>query len=79
MTEEELDAPMELCITRWEGHVRCAYLNDFRIAGGKPWGGGQTLKAWQGITVRDLARAIPSLRKELGLDYLGNPVAGDPK
>ena len=75
MTDEELDTPMDLTIIRWEGMLHCAYLNNHRIAGGKPWAGGDTAKEWKGITVRQLARAIPSLRKELGLDYLGNPAA----
>ena len=72
MGDNDLDTPMDLKIVRWEGHIRCVYLNDIRIAGGKPWAGGTTIRKFAGITVRDLARAIPSLRKELGLDYLGN-------
>lgn len=74
MIDEELDAPMDLMIVQWEGSLHCAYLNDFRIAGGKPWGGGDNAKSWSGITIRDLARAIPALRNELELDYLGNSV-----
>lgn len=75
MTDDELDAPMDLDIVRWEGSMRCAYLNNFRIAGGKPWAGGTTEKKFKGITIRELARAIPALRNELGLDYLGNRTA----
>jgi hypothetical protein len=40
ITDADLDALVELTVVRWEGHLRCAYLNNFRIAGGKPWGGG---------------------------------------
>ena len=31
--------PLELVL--WEGHLSCAYLNDYRVVGGKPWGGGR--------------------------------------
>lgn len=76
MTDEELDAPMELEIIEIKGHLHCAYLNNFRLVGGKPWEGlgPRTAKRWTGVTIREIARAIPSLRKELGLDYLGRPV-----
>lgn len=74
MDSAKLDAPMNLTIVRWEGAIRCVYLNNFRIAGGKPWGGGDSVKEFKGITIRELARAIPALREELGLDYLGKPV-----
>lgn len=33
------------------------YLNDFRIAGPKPWGGGKVLKSWE-IDKEDVLRAI---------------------
>lgn len=72
LTDEQLDAPMELTVVKWEGRPHCVYLNNFRIAGGKPWGGGTTLKEWKTVTLRDLIRGIPALRKELGFDYLGN-------
>lgn len=36
------------------------YLNDYRIAGAKPWGGGSTLKSWE-IKLDDLKRALPNL------------------
>ena len=38
-----------------------AYLNDRRIAGPKPWGGGTILHEWT-VTVQDLQRAVPGLR-----------------
>lgn len=51
----------ELVVCEWEEHVRCVYLNDFRIAGSKPWGGGKTLAKWS-VSAEDLYRAIPELR-----------------
>lgn len=52
----------ELEIVEWEGHLHCVYLNNFRIAGGKPWGGGVTVKKFR-LTVDDLKSAIPELSK----------------
>lgn len=72
LTDDVLDKPRELMVVNWEGHIHCAYLNDFRIAGGKPWGGGTPAKTWSNVTLREVIRAFPELRKELGFDYLGN-------
>lgn len=73
LPDEDLDAPMELVVTRWEGDpAHCVYLNDHRIAGGKPWAGGSATKVFKAVTIRELARAIPALQVALGLDYLGN-------
>lgn len=69
-----LDEPFALDVVNWQGQLCAIYLNDFRIAGSKPWGGGQIVRTWEGITIRELARAIPGLREILGLDYLGNPI-----
>lgn len=38
------------------------YLNDFRIAGPKPWGGGTVVKQWD-ITPEDLESAIEDWSK----------------
>ena len=54
----------ELVACKWEGHLRCIYLNDHRIAGEKPWGGGTTMKAWK-VRGQDLLNAIPELRLAL--------------
>jgi hypothetical protein len=54
------DKEYELVACKWEGHLRCIYLNDYRIAGEKPWGGGTTLRAWK-ITGKDLLAAIPEV------------------
>lgn len=75
MDDEKLDAPMDLEIVRADfdktKSICAVYLNNFRIVGGKPWGGATTIKKFSGVTIRELARAIPALREELGLDYLG--------
>ena len=52
----------ELSVCKWEGRVHCVYLNDYRIAGGKPWGGASDMKTWP-ISINDLESAIPALRR----------------
>jgi len=55
----------ELAVCEWEGNpVKCVYLNDHRIAGGKPWGGSSRMRTFQ-ITLKDLTDAIPELRERL--------------
>lgn len=71
VTDEQLVAERELSIVNWQGRLHCAYLNDFRIAGEKPWGGGDTAKRWS-VTLKDVIRAFPELQQALGFDYLGN-------
>lgn len=56
----------ELAACNWQGNLHCVYLNDYRIAGGKPWGGGTTAKRWN-VTVDDIAAAIPEIRQQLDL------------
>lgn len=73
LTPEQLDKSVELCVVRWEGRLHCAYLNDFRVVGGKPWGGGSTEKAWN-TSLREIIRAFPELQKALGFNYLGQPI-----
>jgi hypothetical protein len=34
----------------------CVYLNDFRIAGPKPWGGGRTVRSWK-VSADDIRRS----------------------
>ena len=74
LTDAELDSPCELTIVRWKGRLRCAYLNNHRIAGGKPWGGGPPAKEWS-LTLREVIRAFPALQKALGVDYLGSRIS----
>jgi hypothetical protein len=52
----------QLEVVKWEGRLHCCYLNNFRIAGGKPWAGGETVKAWS-VPLRDVIKAIPELQK----------------
>lgn len=33
------------------------YLNDYRIAGEKPWGGGAVLHTWK-VSLKDIVRAL---------------------
>lgn len=73
----DLDEPLKLDLVEWQGKISCAYLNDFRIVGVKPWGGGSITKKFT-LTLKDIVRAIPSLQKALGVDYLGNPVPPPP-
>lgn len=73
LTEAQLDEPVKLQVVKWEGRIRCAYLNDHRIVGAKPWGGGATLKAWD-TSLREIIRAFPELQNALGFDYLGRPI-----
>lgn len=35
----------------------CVVINNYRVAGGKPWGGGTILKSWK-CDVRDILDAI---------------------
>lgn len=51
----------ELTVCEWEGKLHCVYLNDRRIAGGKPWGGGQNVARWL-VTAEEILKAIPELR-----------------
>lgn len=39
------------------------YLNDYRIAGPKPWGGGKVLKKWT-VTRADIFRAIEEVNHD---------------
>lgn len=43
--------------------LHCVYLNDYRIAGGKPWGGGTTTKEWL-LSFADIKKAVPDLFAE---------------
>ena len=60
MADSEKTYKLTLC--RWQGKLHCVYLNDYRIAGGKPWAGGTVEREWN-VTIDDLIRAIPELRE----------------
>jgi hypothetical protein len=69
----------DLEVVKWGGGIRCVYLNDYRVAGEKPWGGGDTtrrfkvrmadiMRAFRGTVqaaAPDLARALLDARAEL--------------
>ena len=40
--------------------AHCVYLNNHRVAGGKPWGGGKISASWR-ISLKDLQAALPEL------------------
>ncbi len=42
---------------------QCVYLNDYRIAGPKPWGGGTTIKSWN-VSTSDIEKAIKPIKSE---------------
>ena len=66
LTDEQLDAPIRLASCGWNGNSNhCLYLNNHRISGPKPWGGGVITKEWNGVTLREIARAIPALQAVL--------------
>lgn len=55
----------ELMVCGWEKNPRhCVYLNDYRIAGGKPWGGAHIASQWR-VSLSDLANAIPAVQRAL--------------
>lgn len=31
----------------WDGRPHCMYLNSYRISGGKPYGGGESIQSWR--------------------------------
>jgi len=52
---------IECLIAEVPGGV-CVYLNGYRIAGSKPWGGGRVIHRF-GIDVDDVRAALPKPRK----------------
>ena len=57
MSTTKKNEEFELVICEWQGKIHCIYLNDYRIAGGKPWGGGKTLKTFK-VKRKDLDEAL---------------------
>ena len=39
-----------------EGHA--IYINDFRVVGPKPWGGGEYVKSWEKVEIKDILKAL---------------------
>lgn len=59
--DDEPQDSFELMVCGFEKNpAHCVYLNNFRIAGGKPWGGGRTTASWR-FTLDELRRAFPEL------------------
>jgi hypothetical protein len=48
---------MSLKIVEWEGQIHCVYLDDVRIAGGKPWGGGDVIASFK-VKPADLSAVL---------------------
>ena len=77
----------------WEGRAHCVYLDCYRVAGGKPWGGGTTGYSWkvnvaqiQGILDRVQARGDTELSFEIfehengeNAAYLDNTLLFEPR
>ena len=57
MADEPESRTYKLALVEWQGQPHCIYLNDYRIAGGKPWAGGILLREWS-VTLDDLRRAV---------------------
>lgn len=67
ITQSENPQTYELMVCAWEKSPRhCVYLNNYRIAGRKPWGGASQHTAWN-ITLNDIANAIPAIHGLLGV------------
>jgi hypothetical protein len=47
----------DLEVVKWGGGIRCVYLNDYRVAGEKPWGGGDTTRRFK-VRMADIMRAF---------------------
>lgn len=62
MSEVKKESCFQLEVVKWEGKLHCCYLNNYRIAGSKPWAGGETVKSWS-VPLRELISAVPELRK----------------
>ena len=60
------------CVRQPDKHA----LNGYRIAGGKPWGGGRAVKTWE-VTAQQLFDAIPELARPPGSKYLAAPASGE--
>lgn len=43
-----------------EGH--CIYINNYRVAGPKPWGGGQTVLSWR-ASLKDFETALEKVKE----------------
>ena len=59
------DTTFEIMVVRFEKNpTHCVYLNNYRIAGPKPWGGGDTQARWM-VSLDQLRAALPELEISL--------------
>lgn len=59
--DDEPQDSFELLVCGFEKNpAHCVYLNNYRVAGGKPWGGGNTTARWR-VSLADLQAALPEL------------------
>ena len=67
----------ELMVCAFEKNPRyCVYLNDYRIAGSKPWGGSHAETTWH-VTPTDICEALPDVRGMVdALQRLASPAPG---
>lgn len=59
--KDEPQDSFSLMVVRFNGNpAHCVYLNNHRIVGTKPWGGGDAQASWR-FTLADLQAAFPEL------------------
>lgn len=57
----DTDQKYELLVCGFENNpARCVYVNNFRLGGAKPWGGGRTTAVWH-FSLNELRRAFPEM------------------
>ena len=56
---QKIEKTFKLEVVEWEEHIWCVYLNNIRIAGGKPWGGGKIVATFS-VREKDLENATSS-------------------
>ena len=69
-----LGGGMKLDIVKWS-HGTSLYLNDFRISGSKPWGGGKVFMSFD-VEEEDLLEAIRQYKHEPVDQYQADPNIG---
>lgn len=61
LPDSMLDQEVTIIVSNWNGNTHCIYLNDRRIAGGKPWGGSDDAGVQFTTTLREVLRAFRHL------------------
>ncbi len=44
------------------------YINDYRVVGPKPWGGGKFIKTWQKVEIKDILKSLDENRLPLKME-----------